>query len=108
MHLIRGIHNFKQAHQGCALTIGNFDGIYLGHQALLKLLDKVAEKHQLKRCMMSFDPLPHEFFSTGSDQPSLMRTRDTLIPLTRYSPVLCPDDLLLVNFNKALSSMAAE
>ena len=107
MHLIRGIHNFKQAHQGCALTIGNFDGIHLGHQALLKLLDKVAEKHQLKRCLMSFDPLPHEFFSTGSDRPRLMNTRDKLIALTSYSPVLCPDYLLLMKFNKALSSMTA-
>ena len=107
MHLIRGIHNLKQSHRGCALTIGNFDGLHLGHQALLRLLDEVAEKNQLKRCMMSFDPLPHEFFAGGLDRPRLMNTRDKLIALASYSPVFCPDYVLLMKFNNELSSMTA-
>jgi riboflavin kinase/FMN adenylyltransferase len=107
MHLIRGIHNIKPSHQGCALTIGNFDGLHLGHQALLRLLDEVAEKKQLKRCMMSFDPLPHEFFAGGLERPRLMNTRDKLIALASYSPVFCPDYVLLMKFNSELSSMTA-
>ena len=107
MHLIRGIHNLKPAHKGCALTIGNFDGLHLGHQALLRLLDEIADKKQLKRCMMSFDPLPHEFFNGGINRPRLMNTRDKLIALASYSPVFCPDYVLLMKFNNTLSSMTA-
>lgn len=107
MHLIRGLHNLHKQHQGCALTIGNFDGIHLGHQALLKSLTEIADKYQVKRCMMSFDPLPHEFFSSDHDRPRLMNTRDKLIALASYSPALCPDYLLLMKFNQALCSMTA-
>jgi len=107
MHLIRGIHNLKPVHRGCALTIGNFDGLHLGHQALLRLLNKIADKSQLKSCMMSFDPLPHEYFAGGLDRPRLMNTRDKLIALADYSPTLCPDYVLLMKFNRALSSMTA-
>ena len=107
MHLIRGIHNLKPAHKGCALTIGNFDGLHLGHQALLKLLNKIADNNQLKSCMMSFDPLPHEYFAGGLDRPRLMNTRDKLIALASYSPTFCPDYVLLMKFNHELSSMTA-
>ena len=107
MHLIRGFHNLKPTQKGCALTIGNFDGIHLGHQALLKLLTEIAQKNHLKRCMISFDPLPHEYFSSDDNRPRLMNTRDKLVALASYSPVLCPDYLLLMKFNEALSSMTA-
>lgn len=107
MHLIRGFHNLKSTQKGCALTIGNFDGIHLGHQALLKLLTEIAQKNHLKRCMISFDPLPHEYFPSDDNRPRLMNTRDKLVALASYSPVLCPDYLLLMKFNKELSSMTA-
>ena len=35
MQLIRGIHNIRAEHAGCVLTIGNFDGVHLGHQQLI-------------------------------------------------------------------------
>lgn len=108
MHLIRGYHNLKPAHRGCALTIGNFDGIHLGHQALLRLLAEVADRHHSQRCMMSFEPLPHEYFSSANDRPRLMNTRDKLVALASYAPVLCPDYLLLMNFNAELCSMTAD
>jgi len=108
MQLIRGFHNLKKTHQGCALTIGNFDGIHLGHQALLKLLTEIADKHQVKRCLMSFDPLPHEYFSSGDHRPRLMNIRDKLVALAAQSPALRPDYLLLMKFNEELCSMTAD
>lgn len=108
MHLIRDLHNLKPSHQGCALTIGNFDGIHLGHQALLRRLAEIADRRQLKTCIMTFDPLPHEFFSSADDRPRLMNTRDKLIALANHKPVLCPDYMLLMKFNRELCSMTAE
>jgi len=108
MQLIRGLHNLRDEHRGCVLTIGNFDGIHLGHQALLKLLAEMAEKHQAHRCLMTFDPLPHEYFSTESATPRLMNTREKIIALTEHNPELCPEHLLLLNFNDELSAMTAD
>jgi len=108
MQLIRGLHNLKDEHRHGVLTIGNFDGLHLGHQALLKLLGEMADKHQTHRCLMTFEPLPHEFFSTESATPRLMNTREKVIALTEHNAELCPEYLLLLNFNQALSAMTAD
>jgi riboflavin kinase/FMN adenylyltransferase len=108
MQLIRGLHNLKDEHRGCVLTIGNFDGIHLGHQALLKLLAEMADKHDAKRCLMTFDPLPHEYFSTASATPRLMNTREKIIALIEHNPELCPENLLLLNFDDDFSAMSAD
>ena len=45
MELIRGLHNMRPLHRGCVLTIGAFDGVHLGHQAVIRhLLDKARER----------------------------------------------------------------
>lgn len=108
MQLIRGLHNLRDEHRGCVLTIGNFDGIHLGHQALLKLLAEMGDKHDARRCLMTFNPLPHEYFSTESATPRLMNTREKITALLEYKPDLCPEYLLLLNFNDDLSAMTAE
>jgi riboflavin kinase/FMN adenylyltransferase len=108
MDLIRGLHNLKERHRHSVLTIGNFDGVHYGHQALLKLLAEMADKHQASRCLMTFDPLPHEYFSTESATPRLMNTREKIIALTEHYPELCPEQLLLLNFDDELSAMSAE
>tara|TARA_R110002110_G_scaffold271566_1_gene486958 strand:- start:57945 stop:58904 length:960 start_codon:yes stop_codon:yes gene_type:complete len=60
MQLIR---YFQEQHlSGCVATIGNFDGVHLGHQALLKQLVALSQRQGLPSLVMSFYPLPHEFF----------------------------------------------
>ena len=59
MELIRGLH---EATPPSAVTIGNFDGLHLGHQALLERLDAVARPEGLHRVVLTFEPLPREVF----------------------------------------------
>ena len=113
MRLIRGLHNLTEQCRGCALTIGNFDGMHLGHQSLLNLLADTAREINGQSCLMTFEPLPHEFFSSQSTrQPSnrsrLMNTREKLMALADYPADLCPDYMLLLNFNASLSKMTAK
>lgn len=61
MELIRGIHNIKPRHKGCVLTIGNFDGVHLGHQQVLKQVSQQAQKMGLPTMVMTFEPQPMEF-----------------------------------------------
>jgi riboflavin kinase/FMN adenylyltransferase len=92
------------------LSIGNFDGLHLGHQALLALLRDQAEQLQTRACLLSFEPLPHEYFNRIHDIPGsgrLMNTREKLITLQQLEPGLCPDTLLLLRFSAALAEMSA-
>ena len=46
------------------LTIGNFDGIHLGHQSVIKQLTDISKSHNFQSALLSFNPHPREFFST--------------------------------------------
>lgn len=62
--------------QGCALTVGAFDGLHLGHQALLGAVRAAADRLGVPAVVMSFEPTPKEFFSADSPPARLMRFRD--------------------------------
>ena len=64
--------------QSCVLAIGNFDGIHLGHQALLKKLTQTAQKLDLSSAVMTFEPHPREFFMPGSAPARLCSLREKL------------------------------
>lgn len=66
MELIRGQHNLRERHRGCVLTIGNFDGVHLGHQALIAQARARALALGLPLAVLSFEPTPREFFSPES------------------------------------------
>jgi hypothetical protein len=70
MELIRGQHNLQPHHRGCVATIGNFDGVHLGHQAILAQLAEQASRLRLPRLVITFEPQPQEFF-TGPNAPPL-------------------------------------
>ena len=60
MQLIRGQHNLRSHHRGCAVTIGAFDGVHLGHQAVLAHLKKQALLLGIPTTVVTFEPLPRE------------------------------------------------
>ena len=103
MELIRGIHNIKQKHYGCVLTIGNFDGVHLGH---LTVLTQVAEKAKalgLPSAAMIFEPQPMELFARAKAPARLTRLRDKYVQLSK----LKLDRLLCVNFNRQFADLSA-
>ncbi len=104
MELIRGIHNLRQEHAGCVLTIGNFDGVHRGHQAVLTKLREQAELLSLPSCVMVFEPQPLEFFAPGKAPARLSRLRD------KYEDIaaLGIDRMLCVKFDRAFSKLTAE
>lgn len=59
-----------------AVTIGNFDGVHLGHQAMIKQLKAVAEAEQLKTVVMIFEPQPLEFFKGYEAPPRISSLRE--------------------------------
>ena len=77
MELIRGIHNIKAQHHGCVLTIGNFDGVHLGHQEVLSQVSKQAAALGLPSVVMTFEPQPMELFAKGKAPARLTRLRAT-------------------------------
>ena len=100
---IRGLHNLKPARTGCVATIGSFDGVHLGHRAILKqLIDKACEL-RLPSVVMIFEPQPREFF-TGEQAPArLMRLREKVEELIEVGV----DKVFCLQFNRSLRSLSA-
>ncbi len=104
MELIRGLHNLRSRHQSCAATIGNFDGVHRGHQSVLALLREEAQQRSLPTCVISFEPLPAEYFAPQEHTPTrLMRLREKYCRLKEQGI----DQLLLLPFNRKLASTEA-
>jgi riboflavin kinase/FMN adenylyltransferase len=104
MELIRGLYNLKPGHRGCVATIGNFDGVHLGHQAVLGQLAEKAEELQLPTAVITFEPQPREYFSKGDIPPRLTRLREKYKALRRYAV----DRVLCLNFNENLAKLTAD
>ena len=103
MEIIHGLHNLRPRHRGCVATIGNFDGVHHGHQMLLSHLIAKADELSLPSLLITFEPLPREFFQRDVMQARLTRFREkiTLLARTRLDRVLC------IPFNEALANTPA-
>ena len=67
MKIFRGFHHPGIA-PACALTIGNFDGVHRGHQAMLALLNNEAAHRGVPSCVLTFEPHPRDFFAALPEQ----------------------------------------
>ena len=74
MRILRGFDHPDQA-KACALTIGNFDGVHRGHQAMLALLQNEARHRNVASCVMTFEPHPRDYFAKAFKQPDLAPAR---------------------------------
>ena len=108
MEIVRGLHNVRPEHRHCAVTIGNFDGVHHGHQALLRLLTRKAGEKNVHSCLLSFDPLPHEYFSAGKPAPRLTSARERYTSILELDASIRPELLLILRFDTTLAQMTAE
>ncbi|CFR07178.1 bifunctional riboflavin kinase/FAD synthetase [Yersinia kristensenii] len=104
MELIRGIHNIRARHHGCVLTIGNFDGVHRGHQALLEQLKREGQRLGLPVMVMIFEPQPLELFAADKAPARLTRLRDK----ARYLAEAGVDYLLCIKFDPRFAAITAQ
>ena len=76
MLITRGFDSVRTAGRGCAVAIGNFDGLHLGHQAILAKLAERSGEEQLPAAVLTFEPHPREYFAPLAPPARLMRLRD--------------------------------
>ncbi len=104
MELIRGLQNIRSKHCGCVATIGNFDGVHLGHQAVLGQLAEKAAELGLPTALITFEPQPMEYFVPDKVPARLTRFREKILALQRYSV----DRVCCLSFNDKLAKLSAE
>jgi riboflavin kinase / FMN adenylyltransferase len=100
MELIRGIHNLRSEHHGCVLTIGNFDGVHLGHQAVLAQVKAQARALGVAAAVMTFEPQPQEIFQPEKAPARLTNWREKYLAL-RDQQI---DRHLVIEFNRKFAS----
>jgi riboflavin kinase/FMN adenylyltransferase len=103
MDLIRGLHNLRPRHRGCVATIGNFDGVHLGHRAVFEALRERGRALGVPAVVVIFEPQPLEFFRPGNAPARLTRLREKLEAIGNCGI----DRVLLLEFNHALAGMSA-
>ncbi|ALM82179.1 bifunctional riboflavin kinase/FAD synthetase [Bordetella sp. N] len=108
LHIFRSLPP-PAARRPCALTIGNFDGVHRGHQAMLARLRDVSLEHGLTPTVMTFEPHPREYFAKLNQRPELAPTRisglrDKLDALARAGV----EQVVVERFNARLADMEPE
>ena len=108
MQVFRGFHHPGIA-PACALTIGNFDGVHRGHQAMLALLRSEAQHRGLPSCVMTFEPHPRDYFAQLAGKPELAPARiatlrDKLSELERCGI----DQAVVLRFDRAFAAQTPQ
>ena len=104
MQLIRGLSGVRRRVVGCVMTIGTYDGIHLGHQALLARLNEHAARRGEPAVLLTFEPMPREFLAPNDPPARLtsLRERWRILSGTRL------DYLWLLRFGEALRNLSGE
>ena len=76
MELVRGLQNISKAARGCVLTVGNYDGVHLGHQQMIGALKRRALELKAPATVLVFEPSSKEFIDPDSAPPRLTRWRE--------------------------------
>jgi riboflavin kinase/FMN adenylyltransferase len=105
--IIRGFYNLPSSTNeplaGCVATIGNFDGVHLGHQAVLNQLAMKGSALGLPVVVITFEPQPNEFFSAEHAPARLSRFREKIEALRCYAI----QKVCVLRFNHKVAQMTA-
>lgn len=104
MQLIHGLRNLAKPLPGSVVTLGNFDGVHLGHQALLNELKHQSKIMGVPTVVISFEPQPKEFFAKHETVPRLTRWREKFLALARYGI----DYFCCLRFDEQLANLSAQ
>ena len=104
MELIRGLGGNRRRGVGCVLTIGTYDGIHLGHQALLARLNEHAKERGTAAVLLTFEPMPREFLAPDDPPARLTSLRERWRILSGTGL----DYLWLLRFGEALRNLPGE
>ena len=102
MQVFRGIP--EKSDRPVALTIGNFDGVHLGHQAVLDRLVKQAQGRGLLSCVMTFEPHPREFFDPENAPARLTDIREKIALFSQIGI----DRVYICRFDSKFAAMGAQ
>ncbi len=103
MRLIRGLNSLKKEDIGCVATIGNFDGLHLGHQKIINALKEKSNALDLPLTLISFEPLPSEYFMP-TPPARIYPMRDKI----RLLQNLGVDNYLCLKFDESFSKISPE
>lgn len=104
MKLLNELENNFSFSEGSVVTIGNFDGVHRGHQAVLSQLREQAERRCLPSVLLLFEPQPNEYFHGPQAPTRITSLREKIQILQQYHV----DYVYCLRFNKRLSLMSAE
>jgi riboflavin kinase/FMN adenylyltransferase len=96
--------NIKKKHQNSVVAIGNFDGLHIGHQKVLKEAREKAKSKKLKFGLVTFEPVPTMFFNKNIKNHRINSLRQKIYFLKKNKL----DFLVIINFNKNFSNLKAE
>src|SRR5215831_1692671 len=104
MELIRGLKGVRRPRAGCVVTIGSYDGLHLGHQALIAHLARHAAQRAVPAVLLSFEPLPREFLNAANPPARLTSFRERW----RILSGMRLEYLWLLRFGEALRNLTPE
>ena len=104
MQFIRGLYNLRLQREECVATIGNFDGVHLGHHAVLDQVKESASSSGLVSTVVIFEPQPIEYFAPDKAPSRLTRLREKLQQFALHDI----DRVVCLRFDEQLASLSAE
>src|ERR1700692_4363745 len=104
MELVRGLHNISQRHRGCVLTVGNYDGVHLGHQQMIGALKVRAAEFRSAATVLVFEPSSKEFIDPDGAPPRLTRWREKFLALAAQGV----ERLVTLRFDECMRGMTPQ
>jgi riboflavin kinase/FMN adenylyltransferase len=104
MQLVRGLHNLSQRHRGCVLTVGNYDGVHLGHQHMIGMVRARAAELGARAAVLVFEPSSKEFIDPAGAPPRLTRWREKYLALAGQGL----DRMVTLRFDDCMRAMTPQ